>query len=70
MTDWLLCTSLVVSLAASVSGSCRKRGANELLPVTVGSFVPGVSLDDELLSSQTQTTPEEDGGTRVSVFLY
>lgn len=58
----LLCKLLLLQqITASVPGCCRKGRANELLPITVGSFVPGVGLNDELLSSQAQTTPEDDG---------
>lgn len=48
-------------MAGSVPGGCREGGANELLPITIGRIIPGVGLDNELLPSQAQTTPADEG---------
>lgn len=42
-----------------VLGGCRKGRADKLLSIAIGSFIPGVSLNNEFLPSQTQTTPAD-----------
>lgn len=46
-------------MAALIPGCCRKGRRNKFLPISIGSFIPGVGLDNELLPSQTQAAPEE-----------
>lgn len=46
-------------MAVLVPGGCRKGRADELLPVAIGRVIPGVSLDNEFLPSQAQTTPAD-----------
>lgn len=43
-------------MADLIPGGCRKGRADELLPIAIGGFIPGVSLDVEFLPSQAQTT--------------
>lgn len=52
---------IVLQVAASVPRGCREGRANELLSITIERIIPGVGLDNELLSSQAKATPENDG---------
>lgn len=56
-----LCKSCLLLRHGSiyVLGGCRKGGADKLLSIAIGSFIPGVSLNNEFLPSQTQTTPAD-----------
>lgn len=44
-------------MAGLIPGGCREGRADELLPIAIERFIPGVSLDDEFLPSQAQATP-------------